>query len=107
MRERHKQRFSEATAKLREQHKLLARRAKQLESQLTRNSVCVSVFGIFGEVLMREGCLLCVQEAMSALTNELQIRQGTIGELRTAMEDVSTPGLHFSFVLAPVECMLY
>ena len=107
MRDRHKQRFSDATAKLREQHKLLARRAKQLESQLTRNSVRVPVFGVFGKVLMREVHFLHVQEAMSALTNELQIRQGTIGELRTAMEDVSTPALHFSFVLAPVECMLY
>ena len=39
MRERHRQRFVEATAKLRVQHKNLAKRAKALEMQLTKNSV--------------------------------------------------------------------
>ena len=44
-------------------------------------------------------CLLRVQEAMSALTNELQIRQGTIGELRASMEDVSMSAFNFSVAL--------
>ena len=39
MRERHRARFIEATAKLRSQYKSLAKRAQGLESQLTKNSV--------------------------------------------------------------------
>ena len=39
MRERHRARFVEATAKLRNQYKNLAKRARSLESQLTKNSV--------------------------------------------------------------------
>ena len=39
MRERHRQRFVEATAKLRLQHKNLVKRAKALETQLLKNSV--------------------------------------------------------------------
>ena len=39
MRERHRERFLEATAKLRSQHKTLAKRAKALEQQLAKNSV--------------------------------------------------------------------
>lgn len=43
MRERHRARFTEATANLRSQYKSLVKRARALESQLTRNSVS-SVF---------------------------------------------------------------
>ena len=39
MRERHRVRFMEATAKLRSQYKSLAKRARALETQLTKNSV--------------------------------------------------------------------
>lgn len=39
MRERHRSRFVEATAKLRSQYKSLAKRSRALESQLSRNSV--------------------------------------------------------------------
>lgn len=39
MRERHRVRFMEATAKLRSQYKNLAKRARALETQLTKNSV--------------------------------------------------------------------
>lgn len=74
MRERHKQRFAEATAKLREQHKLLARRAKQLESQLTRNSVRVCFCGVFSEVLMRYVISLsrmpCLRSLMSCKSDK-------------------------------------
>ena len=41
MRERHRARFMEATAKLRSQHKSLAKRARALETQLTKNSVSI------------------------------------------------------------------
>lgn len=39
MRDRHKQRFTEATAKLRSQHKALGKRVRALETQLLKNSV--------------------------------------------------------------------
>ena len=39
MRDRHKERFIEATAKLRSQHKALGKRVRLLESQLMKNSV--------------------------------------------------------------------
>ena len=39
MRERHKQRFVEATAQLRSRHKAMAKRVRALEMQLSRNSV--------------------------------------------------------------------
>lgn len=39
MRERHKQRFVEATAELRMRHKSMAKRVKALEIQLSRNTV--------------------------------------------------------------------
>ena len=41
MRERHRLRFQEASAKLREQHRIVAKRNKQLELQLFKNSVSV------------------------------------------------------------------
>ena len=44
MRERHRARFMEATAKLRSQYKNLAKRARALESQLTRNSVSTCIY---------------------------------------------------------------
>ena len=50
MRDRHKQRFTEATAKLRSQHKALGKRVRALETQLLKNSVScyqnVSVVGM-------------------------------------------------------------
>ena len=39
MRDRHKQRFLEATSDLRSRHKVVAKRAKVLEMQLIKNSV--------------------------------------------------------------------
>ncbi len=39
MRDRHKQKFMEATATLRAQYKTMTKRAKALEMQLIRNSV--------------------------------------------------------------------
>ena len=39
MRDRHKQKFTEATATLRSQYKAMAKRAKALEVQLLKNSV--------------------------------------------------------------------
>jgi chromosome segregation ATPase len=65
MRERHRARFLDATAKLRSQYKNLAKRARALETQLTRNS-----------------------DAMMALNSELQFSQGTIGTLKTSMKDL-------------------
>jgi chromosome segregation ATPase len=65
MRERHRARFVEATAKLRNQYKSLAKRARALESQLTKNS-----------------------DAMMALNSELQNSQGTIGALKTSVKDL-------------------
>ncbi|CAI8014525.1 Centrosomal protein of 85 kDa [Geodia barretti] len=65
MRERHRARFVEATAKLRNQYKSLAKRARALESQLTKN-----------------------YDAMMALNSELQSSQGTIGALKTSVKDL-------------------
>ena len=42
MRERHRQRFLDATAKLKEQHKNVVKRNKILELQLIKNSVSLS-----------------------------------------------------------------
>ena len=47
MRERHRERFLEATAKLRSQHKTLAKRAKALEQQLAKNSVSPPLSPVF------------------------------------------------------------
>ena len=56
MRDRHKQRFTEATAKLRSQHKALGKRVRALETQLLKNSVScyqnVSVVGMNVGVLI-------------------------------------------------------
>lgn len=65
MRERHKQRFTEATAKLRTQHRSLAKRSKALEMQLLKNS-----------------------DAVVALNSELQLSQGTIGELKSSVREL-------------------
>lgn len=67
MRERHRQRFLDATAKLKEQHKIVVKRNKILELQLIKNS-----------------------DAITALNNELQIKKGTIGELKSSMNDLVT-----------------
>lgn len=64
MRERHRARFMEATAKLRSQYKHLAKRARALETQLGRNSVstaqrCASIlFTLY--ICIVHTCVLCL-----------------------------------------------
>ncbi|KAL5457399.1 hypothetical protein EMCRGX_G034651 [Ephydatia muelleri] len=65
MRDRHRERFLEATAKLRSQHKTLAKRTKALEQQLAKNT-----------------------DAMTALNSELQSNYGAIGRLKSSMKEL-------------------
>ena len=83
MRDRHRQRFQAATAKLREQYKQVCRANRKLETQLLRSSVsCCDVC-----CCLVYCCLL--QDMMKALDTELRSSQGTITELNTAITDVS------------------
>ncbi|XP_019848662.1 PREDICTED: centrosomal protein of 85 kDa-like [Amphimedon queenslandica] len=65
MRERHKLRFQEATAKLKEQYKTVTKRNRQLELQLLKNS-----------------------DVMTALNNELKLSQGTVADLKSSFGDL-------------------
>ena len=72
-----------------------------METQLLKSSV--RLFSVCCGVVVYVFCCCSLQDMMAALNSELQCSQGTVGELKSAINDVSPfPSALFSLlVLSP------